>query len=117
MTVTIKELLYDKQKGKCNYCGYEFHIRYFHVEHKTPVSRGGSRNSISNKQLLCGPCNNRKGKLTDGEFRRKHKLPGSRSAKGPPSRPLSQEYFERIDRDAAAKKAAKKKRENGWRWL
>lgn len=112
-----KELLYNKQKGKCNYCGNKFQIRYFHIDHKTPISRGGSSTSISNMQLLCGPCNNRKGKLTDGEFRRKYKLPGSRSAKGPPARPRSQEYFERIDKDVAVKKAAKKKRENEWGWL
>jgi len=109
---TTKELLYDKQKGKCNYCGCKLTIQYFHIDHKTPLTRGGS-DRITNLHLLCGPCNTRKGNLTDGEFRRKYKLPGSRVAKSPPSRPLSQKRFDKITKERAAKNA-KKRRESSW---
>ena len=87
-----KEELYKKQKGQCMYCGIKLNIRYFHIDHKTPIARGGG-NTPGNRQLLCAPCNNRKGDLTDGEFRRKYKLTPSRKAKGPPSRILSQTRF------------------------
>ena len=109
---TTKQLLYDKQKGKCNYCGNKLTIQYFHIDHKTPVARGGS-DRITNLQLLCGPCNTRKGNSTDGEFRRKYKLPGSRIAKSPPSRLLSQKRFEKITKENAVRKA-KRRRESDW---
>ena len=85
----IKEALFDKQKGKCMYCGRKMTIRYLHTDHKIPVIRDGS-NSMSNLQLLCSPCNGRKGKMTDGEFRRQYDLTPARKAKGPPSSVLSQ---------------------------
>ena len=107
---TTKQLLFEKQKGKCNYCGNKFSIQYFHIDHKTPISRNGS-NRITNLHLLCSPCNTRKGNLIDGEFRRKYKLPGSRVAKTPPIRLISQEYFENITKDKASKNA-KRRREN-----
>jgi len=109
---TAKQLLYDKQKGKCNYCGNKLTIQYFHIDHKTPVARDGS-DQITNLQLLCGPCNTRKGNSTDGEFRRKYKLPGSRIVKSPPSRPLSQKRFEKITKESAVRKA-KRRRESDW---
>ncbi len=102
-----KVLLYTKQKHKCMYCGNTFSEHYLHIDHKTPVSDGGS-NKPANLQLLCGPCNGRKGKLTDGEFRRKYKLPGSRTAKGPPSRPVSQKHFDAITKDRAKAKAKRR---------
>ena len=71
---TERELLYKAQGGKCNYCGIKLGIRYLHVDHKTPVARDGS-DRMSNLQLLCSPCNTRKGDMTDGEFRRRYKLP------------------------------------------
>jgi 5-methylcytosine-specific restriction endonuclease McrA len=110
----LKEMLYTKQKKKCNYCGNEFSIQYFHIDHKTPIARGGSPDSITNLQLICGPCNTRKGKLTDGEFRKKYELKGSRSAKAPPSRKLSQSHFEKITKEIASKKAKKKKSDIGF---
>ncbi|MFO7772839.1 MAG: HNH endonuclease [Dehalococcoidia bacterium] len=108
-----KEYLYQKQKGKCNYCGCRLAIHHLQADHKVPVDRDGS-NTLSNKQLLCGPCNRRKGDLTDGEFRRRYRLPGSRIAKCPPSRAIPQEYFQAISKEIAAKNAARRKRDNEW---
>ena len=108
-----KDELYKKQKGKCMYCGIKLTIRYFHLDHKTPVSRGGGDNP-GNLQLLCGPCNGRKGDMTDGEFRRKYKLTPSRQVKGPPSRPLSQSRFDKKTKEDAAKRS--KRRSDYWFW-
>jgi len=108
-----KQYLYQKQQGRCNYCGYKLAIHYFHVDHKISTDRDGP-DRLSNKQLLCGPCNSRKGSLTDGEFRRKYRLPGSRISKSPPSRRIPQEYFEKIAKEIAGKKAARRKRDTDW---
>ncbi len=40
----------------------------FHIDHKTPLSRGGS-NWPANLQLLCAPCNQSKHAKTDEEWR------------------------------------------------
>ena len=106
-----KGYLYRKQKGRCNYCGCRLSIHHFHVDHKIPIDRNGSE-GLRNKQLLCGPCNSRKGDMTDGEFRRKYKLPGSRVAKYPPRKEISQKYFKEI----TAKSAARRRRESDWLW-
>lgn len=78
------------QGGKCKYCGVRLQSAYMEVDHKVPLSRGGS-NERRNLQLLCGPCNRRKGSATDSEFRRKYGL----RSQGPPSKFIPQQYFER----------------------
>ena len=40
----------------CPGCGEILKLRYFHLDHLIPVSRGGS-DSEKNRILLCGPCN------------------------------------------------------------
>ena len=111
----MKEKLFLKQKGRCMYCGIKLDIRYFHVDHKMPVARDGS-NSIGNLQLLCGPCNGRKGgSFSDGEFRRAYKLTPSRQAKNPPPRQISQQRFDKITKERAAKRTKRRRNEdNGW---
>ena len=86
-----KELFYKhNQSGKCNYCGLKLEL-----DHKTPLANKGA-NRTSNYQLLCGPCNNRKGDMTDGEFRRTYQLTPAKQADGPPSKVIPQKYFEEI---------------------
>lgn len=53
--------------GRCAYCGS---IAPLHADHRTPLSRGGS-NDIGNIFPACAPCNQRKYKLTEEEFRRR----------------------------------------------
>lgn len=108
-----RQALFGAQRGKCMYCGIKAEMTYFDVDHKTPVARGGS-NRFSNYQLLCSPCNRRKGALTDGEFRRKYKLTPSRKAKGPPSRKISQSRFEVTTKKVATRRAKRRKSEDDW---
>ena len=105
-----KELLHDKQKGKCMYCGVKLRKGDGQVDHKMPFSRGG-KETPANMQLLCGPCNTRKGDLSHGEFRRRFKsiLPATL----PPARPLPLSKFEEVAKGVATRKAkvAKKRRD------
>ena len=65
-TVADIRRLADKQQGLCAYCAQPY--GRYEVEHKTPLSRGGS-NWPENLCLSCRPCNLRKGTKTDTEFR------------------------------------------------
>lgn len=46
-----------RDQGECVQCGSSEDLHY---DHKIPWSRGGA-NTVNNIQLLCGPCNRRKG--------------------------------------------------------
>jgi hypothetical protein len=59
-------LLYKGQDGCCAYCHCLLGAAY-EIEHKVPVSRGGS-SWPDNLALACGPCNRRKGRMTAEEF-------------------------------------------------
>ncbi len=58
--------MYVKQEGKCTYCSIDLDETY-HVDHKQPVSRGGS-NWPSNLHLTCQPCNNKKHAKSHQEY-------------------------------------------------
>lgn len=53
----VKIAVTVRDRGKCVQCDATEDL---HFDHKIPWSRGGA-NTISNIQLLCGPCNRRKG--------------------------------------------------------
>lgn len=55
-----------EQDAKCAYCG-ELLSGQYHIDHKTPVSRGGT-NSIENLHLTCPRCNMKKGAMSHEEF-------------------------------------------------
>lgn len=63
----IKQLLID-QDFKCTVCLCDLRTSDYQIDHKTPLSRGGS-NWIDNIQLLCPNDNRRKNASTDLEYR------------------------------------------------
>lgn len=67
---TIKDVRdkLKKQKGICIYCPTVL-IKGYHIDHKKPLSRGGS-NWPRNLQLTCPTCNLRKSSKTHSEFMR-----------------------------------------------
>lgn len=52
------------QQSKCNICNCDISKKY-HIDHIRPISKGGN-NFITNIQLLCPPCNLKKGDKWDG---------------------------------------------------
>ena len=58
--------IYDEQNGKCFYCGNALN-GLFDVDHKTPLSRGGS-NWPNNLCCACAACNRSKHTKTAEEF-------------------------------------------------
>lgn len=57
----VKIAVSVRDQGKCVECGTTEDLHY---DHKIPWARGGT-NSVSNIQLMCGPCNRRKGVRDD----------------------------------------------------
>lgn len=55
-----KEAKYAEQEGICVKCGEEFALGEMHGDHIDPWSEGG-KTEIDNLQMLCKPCNRRKG--------------------------------------------------------
>ena len=58
---------YRAQGGRCFYCGRRLRDMRFHVDHRIPISRGGS-NKPENLACACARCNIAKGGLTEAEF-------------------------------------------------
>jgi len=59
-------LLFEQQDGCCFYCDGLLG-RGFHVDHKVPLSRGGS-NWPSNLALACASCNTQKHTMTSEQY-------------------------------------------------
>ena len=53
----VRHAVWQRDAGSCRSCGSESELQY---DHLIPVSMGGA-NSVDNLQILCGPCNRRKG--------------------------------------------------------
>ena len=67
----IEFQLFQKQQGLCSYCPAEIDLTNrstFHLEHRTPLSRGGLH-CVTNVVLACPSCNLSKGSKTAEEFR------------------------------------------------
>ena len=107
-----KEPLHKMQKGKCMYCGVKIREGDGEVDHKNRAFSRGGKETPKNMQLLCAPCNRRKGDLTDAQFRKRFAaiLPATL----PPARPIQLAKFEAIAKGVAERKAkaAKKRRES-----
>lgn len=61
-TLILKSLGTD-----CPYCETQLTTENIGLDHKTPISRGGSNNP-ENIHLTCHKCNKRKGEMTDQRF-------------------------------------------------
>ena len=55
-----KHVLFGQQEGLCAGCRGDFPFKLFEVDHKVPLSRGGT-DHLENLQLLCSSCNRIKG--------------------------------------------------------
>ena len=58
--IFIKLIRYVTQEGKCPECRTEYRFDDLTVDHIRPRKAGGEI-KLSNAQLMCQPCNNRKG--------------------------------------------------------
>jgi len=55
----LREAVYGKSPGRCWYCGVKITLSTMHVDHHTPVARGG-RTLLKNLFPACAACNRRK---------------------------------------------------------
>ena len=88
----LKQRLMRRQDNTCVYCGYRRNAAFLQIDHMMPVYRGGSNNE-DNLQVICRPCNLRKGIQTDEEFRTRYSRLVPQSRLTPPSGRISQKEF------------------------
>lgn len=88
----LKRELMRRQNNTCVYCGYRRTARTLDIDHMIPAVRGGS-NDTSNLQVICRPCNQRKGMQTDREFRARYSRLVPAASLTPPNRRISQNEF------------------------
>lgn len=88
----LKRELMRRQDYTCAYCGHRRYPHQFEIDHIFPVVRGGS-NDIENLQVICRPCNMRKGIQSDEEFRDRYASLVPSKPLTPPRRAISQREF------------------------
>lgn len=62
-----KKTVYAKANGKCAICGKPVKFKRMTVDHKIPISKGGT-NDLSNLQLAHLTCNRAKADMLADEF-------------------------------------------------
>ena len=102
----LKQELMKRQDNTCVYCGHRRIARALDIDHMIPAVRGGS-NDVSNLQVICRPCNQRKGLQTDREFRARYSRLVPATPLAPPKRRISRNEFkeetQRTSRSASAR--------------
>ncbi len=93
----LKRSLMRRQDNTFVYCGYRRIAASMDIDHIIPAVRGGS-NDESNLQVICSPCNQRKGLQTDEEFRARYARLVPQRALTPPRRRVSQAEFRKETR-------------------
>jgi len=53
----VKQLIWSRDGGRCRACGSNTELQFDHI---IPIAYGGG-SDVENLQVLCGPCNRRKG--------------------------------------------------------
>ena len=108
-----RDQIANAQGFKCMYCGTELNGSNWEIDHKFPVSRGGS-NDRRNLQALCRLCNRRKGTHSDEEFRDRYwELLGN--LKLPPYRVIPQSQFKAVTRNTEAHPGVQESKRNRWK--
>lgn len=64
-----RKTLHKMQRGRCAYCNESVALDDSTVDHKQPLSRGGTH-AMHNLCMACEECNRRKGSMTAEEFER-----------------------------------------------
>lgn len=57
---SVRQSVYRQNFGRCAFCWRSLRRHGFHVDHRWPLSKGGT-NRRGNLQPLCAPCNLKKG--------------------------------------------------------
>ena len=95
----VKIQLLNEQNRQCMYCGERKTTKTTDIDHMYPVVRGGP-DERPNLQILCKPCNQRKGMQSDEEFRQRYAklLPKFRAGQTPtpPQQPIPQKAFRQL---------------------
>ena len=68
-SANMRRKIFESLGGRCAYCGCYLDYENFHVDHATPVSKGGKGGK--NRVPTCPLCNLCKGPLDVEEFREK----------------------------------------------
>lgn len=63
----VRLRIFERDEGRCTYCGVELTPDRFNVDHLLPRSRGGT-DVESNLALSCVFCNSKKGSKTPAEW-------------------------------------------------
>jgi 5-methylcytosine-specific restriction endonuclease McrA len=53
----VKQFVWTRDGGRCCQCGSNVELQF---DHMIPLAYGGA-STVENLQVLCGPCNRRKG--------------------------------------------------------
>lgn len=64
----VREIVYKKYNGHCAYCGEKISISEMHLDHFTPLHKGGEE-TIDNYMPACRQCNYYKATFTLKKFR------------------------------------------------
>ena len=69
ITQSVRKYVLQRNNYQCQSCGKKDTETKLNIDHIIPLARGGS-NDISNLQVLCSQCNQRKKHHFDSRFRR-----------------------------------------------
>lgn len=70
MTPMLRARVWDRDGGRCQYCGRALHPGAWTLDHKQPLARGGET-TLENLVAACEPCNMAKGALPYETFVRR----------------------------------------------